>query len=442
MTERLDYLDSYQQQFDARVVSVEERNGALAVILDRTCFYPTSGGQLHDTGWLGSATVTDVPVTAVPVTAVLVTAVPVTAVPVTAVPVTAVPVTDVLAEQGGVLHMMAAPPPFVRGDTVIGAIDWARRYDHMQQHSGQHLLSQLIYQHFGYETISVHFGREESTLDLDTSTLSSALPVSFLQEVELAANELAYYALDIHTYFVDERDVKLLPLRRPPAVTGQIRIVEIDGYDYSACGGTHVRTTAEIAPIKLLRQERRRAQTRLTFLCGLRAHRDYAIKSHLLAETAALFSTDAAAVPGMVQKMQSQLRELEKSNAELQQQALAHVVAELVAHAPRIDGVAIAEHLSADASLDALKQMAALLRARPQAVGLLASTAGDKVNVIFCRSDDATIHVGNLLRDALAQLGGRGGGRPEYAQGGGVPVSAAADVLAFARQQLMRRHLE
>ena len=302
----------------------------------------------------------------------------------------------------------------------------------MQQHSGQHLLSQLIDQRFGFETVSVHFGREESTLDLDTAALSP----SFMQDIELAANELAYCALDIRAYFVDDAAVKLLPLRRPPAVSGQIRIVEIDGYDYSACGGTHVRTTAEIAPIKLVRQERRRNQTRLTFVCGLRAFRDYAEKARLLAESAAFFSTDVAAVPAMVQKTQIQLRELEKSNTELQAQALAHVVTEMVAAAPHINGVAVVEHLSTDTSLDALKQMATLLRARPQVIGLLASTAGDKMNVIFCRSDNGAIHAGNLLRDALASVGGRGGGRPEYAQGGGAPVDAVDEVLAYARRQI------
>jgi alanyl-tRNA synthetase len=401
MTERLDYFDAYQQRFDARVVAIEERNGAPAVILDRTCFYPTSGGQLHDTGFLDGLAVN-----------------------------------DVVVEQGVILHLLTAPPPFSPGAAVAGVIDWSRRYDHMQQHSGQHLLSQLIYQRFGFETVSVHFGREESTLDLDVA----ALPASFMQEVELAANELAYYALDIRAYFIDDAAVSLLPLRRPPAVSGQIRIVEIDGFDYSACGGTHVHTTAEIAPIKLVRQERRRNQTRLTFLCGLRAFRDYVDKARSLAECAALFSTDAAAVPALVQKMQLQLRELEKSNTELQQQMLAHIVADLIERAPRVDGVAVVEHCSASAPLETLKQMATLLRAQPQVVGLLASTAGDKVNVVFCRSDDASIHVGDLLREALAHFGGRGGGRPEYAQGGGAPVDAAADVLAYARQQLIQKH--
>jgi alanyl-tRNA synthetase len=398
MTERLDYLDPYQVHFTAQVRALPTWRDQPAVLLDRSCFYPTSGGQLHDTGRLGEAGVV-----------------------------------DVVAEQGEILHILAtAPPPFGVGDTVTGVIDWARRYDHMQQHSGQHLLSQLLSQRYGYETVSVHFGREEATLDLDVAGIDPAR----LEEIEQAANELAYDALEIRAYFVDDREVTRLPLRRPPAVTGQIRIVEIDGFDYSACGGTHVHTTAEIAPIKLLRQERRRAQTRLTFLCGLRAFQDYRTRHRLLLDSAALFSTDPASVPILTQRLQDQVRELQRENVLLQEQLLAHEIAARRLIAPRVHGAALVEVLAPDRSADALKQMAALLRAQPQTIGLLAATAGDKLTVIFCRSDDLTLHAGNLLRDTLAAFGGRGGGRPEYAQGGGVPVTVAADLLAHARDRL------
>ncbi|HAJ35972.1 MAG TPA: alanyl-tRNA editing protein [Chloroflexi bacterium] len=396
MTARLDYLDAYQTHFVAQVRALRTWRNQPAVVLDQTCFYPTSGGQLHDTGKLGG-----------------------------------VNVVDVVVEQGVVLHILAASPPFVVGDVVEGAIDWARRYDHMQQHSGQHLLSQLIYQRYGYETVSVHFGREEATLDLDAAAIDPAR----LEETEQAANELAYYALEIRAYFVDDRTAAELPLRRSPAVTGQIRIVEIDGFDYSACGGTHVRTTAEIAPIKVLRQERRRDQTRLTFLCGLRATQDYRAKHRLLMESAALFSTDPASVPALTQRLQAQVRDLQRENALLQEQVLAHEIDALLAAAPRVQGAALVEYLC-ERPADVLKQMATLLRARPQTIGLLVSTAGDKLTVIFCRSDDLTWHVGNLLHDALAAFGGRGGGRPEYAQGGGVTPAVAADLLAYARTQL------
>jgi len=405
MTERLDHLNAYRQHFDALVLAIEQREGAPAVLLDRTCFYPTSGGQPHDTGLLAG-----------------------------------IPVINVVAEAGEVWHLLAASPPFSVGDRVAGAIDWPRRYDHMQQHSGQHLLSQLIYQRYGFETVSVHFGREESTLDLNTGEL----PSTFLDEIEQAANELAYLALEIRPYFVDEREAQRLPLRRPPAVSGQIRIVEIDGYDYSACGGTHVRTTAEIAPIKLLRAERRRNHTRVSFLCGLRACRDYAEKHRLLTEVAGFFSTQITAVPAMVQRIQSQMQELKQKHMELQKRLLSQEVETLVAAAPRVGDVAIVEHLSPDGSIEALKQLAAFLRERPRCIGLLASTADERTLLVFCRSDDVDLHVGEVLRNVLAAFGGRGGGQPDYAQGGGVPIASVGAVLAEARRQCeeaLLRHL-
>ncbi len=401
MTERLDYLDAYQVRFDAQVAALLTHAGRPAVVLDQSCFYPTSGGQLHDTGRLGDADVV-----------------------------------DVVAEGDAVLHLLASPPLFAAGASVTGAINWPRRYDHMQQHSGQHLLSQLFYQRCGFETISVHFGREESTLDLDVADL----PLALLDDVEREANELAYHALEIYTYFVDDRTVTRLPLRRPPAVTGQIRIVEIDGFDYSACGGTHVHTTAEIAPIKLVRQERRRSQTRLTFLCGQRAVDDYRQTRRLLAASAALFSTEPDAVPALTQRLQNQVRELQQQNQSLQEQILTHEIADRLAAAPRVAGATLVEVLVADRPAEVLKQMAALLRTRPQVIGLLATTAGDKLTVLFCRSDDLTLHMGDLLRDTLAAFGGRGGGRPEYAQGGGIAAARAAELLAHARTLLVSRN--
>ncbi|MCB0041133.1 MAG: alanyl-tRNA editing protein, partial [Caldilinea sp.] len=273
MSDRLYYTDSYLAAFESPVFAIDDVDGRPAVRLAQSCFYPTSGGQLHDTGTLGGMAVV-----------------------------------DVVAADDGVLHVLDGAPAFGVGDVVRGAIDWPRRYDHMQQHSGQHLLSQHFFRHFGWETVSVHFGAEESTLDLDTPDVSPAQ----LAEIEALANDMAYRALPIRAYLVDETGLAAVPLRRPPKVTGVIRIVEIEAFDYSACGGTHVRTTAEIAPIKLVRQERRRNQTRITFLCGLRACRDYSRKHDLLLTTAALFSNEPAAVPSLVERLQEQSRAAER----------------------------------------------------------------------------------------------------------------------------------
>lgn len=394
MSERLYYTDAYLTAFDARVTAVEAHDGRPAVRLAQSCFYPTSGGQLHDTGTLGGMAVV-----------------------------------DVVAADDGVLHVLDGAPAFGAGDVVHGAIDWARRYDHMQQHSGQHLLSQHFFRHFGWETVSVHFGAEESTLDLDTPDVSPAQ----LAEIEALANEMAYRSLPIRAYFVDESGLAAVPLRRPPKVTGAIRIVEIEAFDYSACGGTHVRITAEIAPIKLVRQERRRTQTRVTFLCGLRACRDYTRKHDLLLATAALFSNEPAAVPSLVQRLQEQSRAAERELGQLGEQLAGYEAADLLARGTVVNGVTLVAWLSSQHSPDALKAVAARLNEHPKTVALLGSVAGDKVTAIFCRSADVDLHMGTLLRDSLRAFGGGGGGRPDYAQGGGVAPDLAQAVLDHAR---------
>ena len=216
MTERLYYTDSYCVELDAVVQAATEQDGRPALVLDRTCFYPTSGGQPYDTGTLAGLSVV-----------------------------------DVVAADGVVYHVLEQPAdPSLVGQTVHGEIDWPRRFDHMQQHSGQHLISQAFDRLFGYETVSVHFGDAESTLDLDTAGVTP----DELVRAEALVNEQVFRALPITAYFVDESEIDRVPLRRPPKVSGQIRIVEIEGADWSACGGTHVRTTAEIGPVKFVRQ--------------------------------------------------------------------------------------------------------------------------------------------------------------------------------------------
>lgn len=394
-TTRLYYHDSYTTAFDADVLDSIERGGRRALILDRTYFYPTSGGQPCDTGRLDD-----------------------------------LEVVDVAAEDGVVLHFVQGDGAVQPGQSVAGAIAWPRRYDHMQQHSGQHLLSQVFYRLFGYETVSVHFGEADSTLDLDAAQVTAEQVAA----AEAEANRLAYAALPILAYEVDEAGLAQIPLRRPPKVSGKIRIVEIKEYDYSACGGTHVHSTAEIAPLKIVRQERRRDQTRLTFLCGLRAVEDYAAKHRLLNEAAALFSNEARAVPGLVQRALDQNRDLQRQVDALTEQLIRYEAGPLRENAPVVNGARVVQAVYSERSVDALKQQAALLREQPQTLALLATTAGGKLSLVFTRSADLTVHMGNLLRAALQPFGGNGGGRPDYAQGGGLDPEAAARVLEEARR--------
>jgi alanyl-tRNA synthetase len=402
MSTRLYYTNAYQTEFTARVAAITSVNGRPAVILDQSCFYPTSGGQPNDTGVLGGKTVLDVTVD----------------------------------DQGEVLHILADPlAPEQIGQMIQGQIDWPRRYDHTQQHSGQHLLSQLFYQRFGFETVAVHFGAVESTLDLETPEVTPAQ----IDAIEIAAMQLVYAALPIQAYFVSDQELATIPLRRAPKVTGTIRIVEIDGFDYSACGGTHCRTTAEIGPIKLTRMERRRGQVRITFLCGTRAWQDYRLKHQLITAAATLFSNEIAQVPALVERNLSQLKELQQQIDVLQEEALRAEAIQLFTTAPVINGYRLLTYLFTDREVNLVKRLAAQLQQQQGAICLLGVVQADKATLIFARTADVNLHIGNLLRDLLREIGGKGGGREDFAQGGGITAEQAATLLTMSRVWLEQR---
>lgn len=398
MTQRLYYTNSYLTEFDASVVAIAVQNGHPAVQLDQSAFYPASGGQPNDIGWLDGQRVL-----------------------------------DVIAEDGVVWHVVDRDAAiFAPGQFVRGSIDWPRRFDHMQQHSGQHLLSQVFERLHGYETVSVHIGEEENTLDLDAATLDSAQ----IDAAERRANEQIYAALPISAYFVEEDDISRLRLRRPPKIKGAVRIVEIADYDYSACGGTHCRSTAELGPIKIVRSERRRGGVRVTFLCGGRALNDYLRKHRWLTSIASQFSTDPAETPALVERNLVQVKELQRRVDELSARLLGYEAQTLLAGAPMLGSVRLVAHNSVELDANGLRTLANTLIAAPDVIVLLASAAGGKLSLVFARSANVDLHVGNLLRDALRQFGGSGGGRADFAQGGGGQPDQAGDILAFARREI------
>lgn len=398
MTDRLYYTNSYLDRFDATVQEVASRDGKPAVRLDRSAFYPTSGGQPNDVGLLAG-----------------------------------LPVCDVVADDGAVWHLLTgAAGGLAVGQQVSSSIDWPRRFDHMQQHSGQHLLSQVFERLFGYETVSVHIGADDSTLDLNTPELEQ----SQLDAAEELVNDRVYAGLPITAYFVDETQLAGLQLRRPPKVSGKIRIVEIQDYDFSACGGTHCHSTAELGPIKLTRVERRRGVSRVTFVCGWRAWRDYATKHRLLSTIAALYSTDMAQAPGLVERSIGANKELQRRNDELTTALLAFEADRLLSAAALSGGARAVVFHSAEWDANALKVLAAKLVQTPDAIVLLAGSAGGKLTLVFARGAASELHMGNLLRDTLRHFGGSGGGRPEFAQGGVADPALADAVLAFAREQI------
>jgi alanyl-tRNA synthetase len=389
MTTRLYYAEPYLTTFTAQVTERTQIDGHPAVRLDRSAFYPTSGGQAHDTGTLDGVAVVDVQV----------------------------------AADGGVLHLLAGPLPEKAGE-VTGVIDWPRRFDHMQQHSGQHLLSQAFDRLLGLETVSVHFGDELCTVDLAGETVDA----DGLAAVERHANQIVWENRAIRAYEVSDAELASLPLRRAPKVTGKIRIVEIDGYDWSACGGTHVASTGSIGPIALLRVERNKSNSRVYFVCGARAVEDSRRRRQLLNDAAALLDTAVEDVPILLTTRQERMKEQDRLMRTMQEELLGYQAQRLLAEAAPVGNVRLVAQVMADLDPAGLKSLAGGLVTNSGVVALLACGAEGKGTAIFARSADVDLHAGQLLRTILPRFGGGGGGRPDFAQGGELVEMARREV--------------
>jgi len=376
MTERLYYTDARLTEFTARVVEVAGDR----VYLDRTAFYPTSGGQLFDVGALGDTRVV-----------------------------------DVVDEKERIAHVLEKPARFSPNDELKARVDWTRRFDHMQQHTGQHLLSAVFEELFGHKTVSVHFGDESSTLDLDVASI----PRDRALKAERRANEIVFENRPVTVTFEDAASAA--GLRKAADRTGEIRVVEIEGIDRSACGGTHVRGTGEIGPVVVRRIEKSKQSTRVEFLCGWRALARARADFDALSTIAGSLTASIDEVPALVSAQAAHLKEAE-TDAKKRGEELAKYQARERHDAAVPDSTGVRRIVETAPSMDPLRAMAQAISAFPKTiyVGTVASPPG----IVFAASADSGVNAGELLKSALSANGGRGGGSPRVAQGT-VPDAAA-----------------
>jgi alanyl-tRNA synthetase len=370
VTERLYYTDSYLRSFDARVVeSVDEGR---IVYLDRTAFYPTSGGQPHDHGTIAG-----------------------------------VPVVDVIDEGERIAHRTAAP---IHGVQAACAIDWARRFDHMQQHSGQHLLSAAFIELYGLVTVSFHMGQDYSTIDLETS----AVDAEKIAALERRANELVCENRPIAVSFHESGGA--LDLRKPSEREGRLRVVSIDGLDRSACGGTHLHSTGEIGPVLIRKLEKVRNTVRVEFLCGQRAVQRARADFEALSRVAQIFSAALDDVPAVVAAQAETARDADKQRRKLIGELAQYQGRELYdATAPAADGTRRATRRLGTGSLEDLRGLAQSFTAQAKAV--FVGVVENPPSILLAASADAGVDTGKLLKSALTEAGGRGGGTARMAQG-------------------------
>ena len=382
MTERLYYSDAYQRGFRASVIDRSE--GGRILYLDQTAFYPTSGGQPHDLGIIAG-----------------------------------VAVVNVIDEETRIAHQMAAP---VDVEAVECAIDWPRRFDHMQQHTGQHLLSAVFQESFGLKTVSFHLGTDSSTIDLEGGPVDARIA----QEAELRANQLVFENRPVRVDFQHASEVT--DLRKPSERGGTLRIISIEDLDRSACGGTHVRATGEIGPVVVRKLDKVRQATRVEFLCGGRAVRRARADYEALYKTAQLFRAQLDEVPALVAVQLESAGTHEKARRKLEIDLAGYQGRELYdGTAPGADGMRRVVRRLERGSLEELRALAQSFTAQSKAV--FVAGLADPPSVLLAVSADAGMDAGKVLKAALTEAGGRGGGTARIAQGSVGSAEALETVL-------------
>jgi alanyl-tRNA synthetase len=434
MTDRLYYSDPYLQEFDATIERVDVRAGRTVVTLDRTAFYPTSGGQPFDTGTLGPFRVVDV-----------IDEDDGTISHFVEVGSQRLEVRRTDAERGRPPEPQNLEPQNLEpqnqnqnaerrtpnaepGLRVHGTIDWLRRFDHMQQHTGQHVLSAAFERLFHIRTVSFHLGAEASTIDLAREASPAEIAAA-----EDEANRVVWEDRPVSIRYASAEEAARLPLRKEPARTGTLRLIDVADFDLSACGGTHVARTGGIGTIAVARWDRFKGGQRLEFVCGGRALRAFRSLRDAAAGSVRLLSVLPDELPAAIERLQAELKDQKRALTAHREELARYRAAELAAAAESLPGVRFVAR-TVDADANTLKAMAASIASRPGFVVALLSTSTPTLAVI-ARSDGLPVSAHLVMNALIARFGGRGGGRPELAQGGGF-VGAASDIMSAIREAI------
>jgi alanyl-tRNA synthetase len=394
MTDRLYYTNAYLREFDAAVTACTPAGDRCAVTLDTTAFYPTSGGQPHDLGTLGGRQVLDV-------------------------------VDD---ETRGIVHLVDAP--LEPGARVHGVVDWARRFDHMQQHTGQHVLSAAFETVSQARTESFHLGATSATIDLGRVVSPQEIAAA-----EADANRVVWEDREVAVRFVSADEAAALPLRKESGRTGTLRLVDVTGYDLSACGGTHVARTGGIGLISVTGWEKFKGGTRVEFKCGGRALAQLREWRDAFGAANRVLSVGAVELAPAIERLQGENKTLGRTVRTLQEQLAVHVAADLVARATRAGGRVVVVEALEGWEAAGLKAVAAAVAATPGGCAAVFS-ATEPALVVVARAQGLPVDASAVLKGLVARFGGKGGGKPDLAQGGGLMGDRAA-ILDAARTELL-----
>jgi alanyl-tRNA synthetase len=390
MKNKLFYRDAYLQSFHAKIVSQDQdENDNWYVILDQTAFYPTGGGQPFDTGTLNHARVINVE-----------------------------------EIDGEIYHYIDNK---IEDSFIVGKVEWERRFDHMQQHAGQHILSAAFAEITGYETVSFHMGKELLTIDLNTTELNQ----QELEKVESLANEIILENRPIHTKWVTKDEINQYSLRKQLSVTENIRLVIIPDFDYNGCGGTHPSSTGQVSSIKILDWERQKNKVRVYFVCGARVRKQLQQKHDVLKEVGQLVSSSEQIMVETVQKLMTRNGELDKTIGELREQLLLFEAQDLLRN--NQEG-SIITNLFQNRTIQELQKLARHIvgSSNEETIVLLVTENEDLLQLVFACGSNSPFNMNILMKEVLPIIQGKGGGSVIVAQGGGKKIVSGEEILQHA----------
>jgi alanyl-tRNA synthetase len=401
MTTKLYWHDSQLTQFSAQVVDCFVQDGHQVVVLDQSAFYPGGGGQPYDTGAINAARVLAVST----------------------------------ADDGRMLHYLEGDVLFRIGEMVAGAVDWPRRLEMLQQHTGQHILSQAFFQLFGAETRGFRIFEQVAEIDLTLDGSQDELATAIGQAEEMA-NTVVFEDRVVRLHIVTPEEAAQLPLRKETFNTDCVRVIEIADFDWSPCGGTHARRTGEVGLIAVRGWERAKRMTRVQFVCGGRALRDYRAANQTATSVARRLSVGRDEALEAVARLLEEHKKLERRARALVELAAQAEAQELLAATPVTPTPRVILRIFDDRDFDDVKRLAHRLVANHGVLALLATRTRDLVRLVCARSADLPVEANTLLQPVCEQLGGRSGGKPEFAQGSGTRVADLEHAMAQAAASL------
>jgi len=399
LTKRLYYQDSYLKEFKAKVLKKIKIDNQPAVVLDETAFYPTSGGQPYDVGVIQD-----------------------------------VPVVEIVEEGDEIIHILKEELKEKINSEVVGKIDWKRRFDHMQQHLGQHILSGALMEMWGAETVSFHLGEEVCTLDIAKEKITE----EEVKKTEECTNEIIFNNRPVKCYFLEgEEELKRLNLRKMPDRKGKIRIIEVENFDLSACGGTHCRTTGEAGLIKITKWEKRGEKIRLEFICGWRAWGDYFWKNELIKNISNKLTIKDSELGEAIDRMLQEQKEIRKELKEFKEKLQEYEARNLINESSLVDdGIKIIKKVFEEKNfqevMGLVQKMINLDDSVVVLAGIKGKEEGEGAKILFACSRALKYDMNRLIKEAGKFIEGRGGGTPNFAQAGGKKAEGIEDSLNFA----------